>query len=49
MGYGFEPIVPIVFHKPLLVMLANHYLRGDTGVVNYFGATSASIAIIIIS
>ena len=31
MGYGFEPIVPIVFHKPLLVMLANHCLRGDTG------------------
>ena len=31
MGYGFEPIVPIVFHKPLLVMLANHYRRGDTG------------------
>ena len=32
MGYGFEPIVPNVFHKALGVMLANHYLRGDTGV-----------------
>ena len=31
MGYGFEPIVPKVFHKALWVMLANHYLRGDTG------------------
>ncbi len=32
MGYGFEAIVPNVFHKPLRVMLANPYLRGDTGV-----------------
>ncbi len=32
MGYGFKPIVPNVLHKPLRVMLANHYLRGDTGV-----------------
>ena len=32
MGYGFEGFVPKVFHKPIWVMLANHYLRGDTGV-----------------
>ena len=32
MGYGFEAIVPKVFHKPLRVMLANRYLWGDTGV-----------------
>jgi len=31
-GYGFWSFVPKVFHKPLRVMLANHYLRGDTGV-----------------
>ena len=31
MGYGFEPIVPNVFHKALRVMLANRRLRGDTG------------------
>jgi hypothetical protein len=31
MGYGFGAIVPKVFHKAFWVMLANRYLRGDTG------------------